>query len=81
MHGWTLASNSPLGRVEKVRQRRSLPLPERLARLRAEARIDAQACRQVAPLSCSRTHLYVPRAKRTAAFPSAWLRAGLDGPH
>ena len=33
----------------------------------------------LAPLSCSRTHMYVPRAKEAAAFPSRGLRTGLDG--
>ncbi len=33
----------------------------------------------LAPLSCSRTPMYVPRAKEAAAFPSRGLRTGLDG--
>ena len=33
----------------------------------------------LARLSCSRIHMYAPRAKRAAAFPSRGLRTGLDG--
>ena len=35
------------------------------------------------PLSCSRTHMYVPRAKEAAAFPSRGLRTDrlLNPPH
>lgn len=32
----------------------------------------------LASSSCSRTHVYVPRAKEAAAFPSRGLRTGLD---
>jgi hypothetical protein len=33
----------------------------------------------LAPLPCSRTHRYVPRANEVAALPSRGLRTGLDG--
>jgi hypothetical protein len=53
------------GSVEKIRQRRSLPSPERL-RVYALERFDAQARRQVAIFPCSR----IPHTLRA----SKWLR-------
>ena len=59
------------GSVEKGRQRRSLPSPERLRVLRAEAlrRARAQAGRHVPVFTYS---AYAPRVKMAAAL--------LDGP-
>jgi hypothetical protein len=50
----SLADATSTGSVEKSRQRRSLPSPERL-RVYALERFDAQARRQVAIFPCSRT--------------------------
>jgi hypothetical protein len=65
------------------------PAPERL-HVYALKRFDAQTCRQVAPLSYSRTHMYAPlrhngralrdAASHAAAFPSRGLRTGLNEP-
>jgi hypothetical protein len=64
------------GSVEKSRQRRSLPSPERL-HVYALERFDAQAGRHFSVLTYS---AYAPRVNMAAAFPSSGLRTGLDGP-
>ncbi len=66
--------------IQKIRQRRSLALPKRLAQTSSPFRLTLGLADLALCAARAYVREYAPRVKTAAAFPSTPLRTGLDEP-